>query len=88
MLAIAISSGIMAVITFFLIIAVLAANPPFPKLRVTFATVGFLLLGGVFIVSALNSEAPCDYGEQKIVQGESKVCIPDHELLEYLESNK
>lgn len=88
MLAIAILSGLMTAIAFFFIIAVLVENPPFPKVRLSFATAGFLLLGSVFYISAVNTEAPCDYAEQKIVQGESSVCIPDHEVLEYLKSNK
>lgn len=88
MLAIAVISGVMTIAAFFFIIATLAEDPPFPKVRLTFVAVGFLLLGSVFCVSAVNTEVPCDHGEQKIVQGETKVCIPSHEVLDYLKSNK
>ena len=88
MLVIAIFTGVMTIFTFGCLIGILAEKPPYPKTGLAFATIGFVLLGGIFVASALNTEVPCDNGSQRVTQGDIEVCIPNHEVLDYLETNK
>ena len=88
MFAIAVFSGVMTIIAFGLIIGIVIEGSPYSKVGLTFATIGFLLLGGIFIASALNSQTPCDTGSQRVALGESTVCVQNHEVVELIESNK
>ena len=88
MFTIAVFSGVMTVIAFGLIISIIIKGSPHSKVGLTFASVGFLLLGGIFIASSLNSQTPCDTGSQRVALGESTVCVQNHEVVELIESGK
>lgn len=88
MFTIAVFSGVMTTITFGLIISIVIKGSPYSKVDLTFASVGFLLLGGIFIATSLNSQTPCDTGSQRVTVGESTVCVQNHEVVELIESNK
>ena len=88
MLVIAIFTGVMTIFTFGCLIGILAEKPPYPKTGLAFATIGFVLLGGIFVASALNAEVTCDNGSQRVTQGDIEVCVQNHEVVELLESDK